>query len=773
MSKVTRLKPLEGGKGRALSLPRPLERVRDRVMERAGGLLTDMLDGADDTLFDLAEKETDSERDRYFDAMRELRLQRGALETGFRQALGNLFQDSARPTDDRERAAGKVAVEDLALVKHEELETTVALDNLARRARKNHDEALRAFQHRLEYLFESKVDITERNNPLEPRNLAACFSACLERLSLDIRARLIVLKLFERVVMDETGAMVQEANQVLADAGVLPDMKTVPVPRGRPAGGGGGGTGAPGSDAAGSADESRTAGGVPSAGHAQAGAPPADNAMFGLLQELLTTLRGLGPAGGAPASGSSAPTAPTGTPGVDAGPALTSGMAIMHNGVAHLNGAPLTADAPVQAVSSQDLFGLLTRLQRLEHALEGGGAESPDRSVKDELSELLESENSEAIHALDQADDDVINLVAMLFDFILDDDGLPSEIKALIGRLQIPLLKVAIADKTFFSNEEHDARLLLNTLARAGCQWDPQQGYDDDTYQRIDRAVHAIIDDYDEDPALFSELLAEFDSFFSDQRARAERVAERVREAEEGKARAEQAGDAARLYIDARLAGRQVPDVAVRLLRQGWQQVLYLTWLRQGEDSDAWRRYTKAVDALVWSVMPHRDPADLDKLRALSPKVVRALEHGLASIQYDAGETRALLDDLLAVHDSLIQGLETERVAVPEAPEPEPPAPSALPDDHELVVRARGLRAGQWLEIGEGEEAQRAKLAANIRDGAKLVFINRRGIKVCEYDAAGLALALHDGDVKLIEDGALFDRALEAVIGDLRRLQNA
>ncbi len=771
MSKVTRLKPLEGGKARALSLPKPLERVRDRIVERAGGLLADMLDGADDTLFDLAEKETDSERDRYFDAMRELRLQRGALETGFRQALGNLFQDSTRTPDDRERATGKVAVEDLALVKHEELETTVALDNLARRARKGHDEALRAFQHRLEYLFESKVDVTESNNPLEPRNLAACFSACLERLSLDIRARLIVLKLFERVVMDEAGAMVDEANQLLADAGVLPDMKTVPVPRGRPAGGGGGGGSA---GAAQPLEDPRATGGSPAADVPSG--PPADNAMFGLLQELLTTLRGLGPADGAPGPASAAPAAPAaaGTPVGGGGPALTSGMAIMHNGVAHLNGAPLTADAPVQAVSSQDLFGLLTRLQRLEHALEGGGgAESPDRSVKDELSELLESENSEAIHALDQADDDVINLVAMLFDFILDDEGLPSEIKALIGRLQIPLLKVAIADKTFFSNEEHDARLLLNTLARAGCQWDPQQGHDDETYQRIDRAVHAIIDDYDEDPALFSELLAEFDTFFSDQRARAERVAERVREAEEGKARAEQAGDAARLYIDARLAGRQVPDVAVRLLRQGWQQVLYLTWLRQGEDSDAWRRYTKVVDALVWSVMPHRDPADLDKLRDLSPKVARALEHGLDSIQYDAGETRALLDDLLAVHHSLIQGLETERVAVPKAPEPEPPAPSALPGDHELVVRARGLRAGQWLEIGEGEDAQRAKLAANIRDGAKLVFINRRGIKVCEYDAAGLAQALHDGDVKLIEDGALFDRALEAVISDLRRLQTA
>ncbi len=112
-------------------------------------------------------------------ARRGLRLQRGALETGFRQGLGNLFLESARLPDDRQRAAGKVAVEDLALVKHEELETTVALDNLARRARKGHDEGLRAFEHRLEYLFESKVEFTERNNPLEPRNLSACFSPCL------------------------------------------------------------------------------------------------------------------------------------------------------------------------------------------------------------------------------------------------------------------------------------------------------------------------------------------------------------------------------------------------------------------------------------------------------------------------------------------------------------------------------------------------------------------------------------------------------------------
>src|SRR5699024_1325129 len=88
--------------------------------------------------------------------------------------------------------------------------------------------------------------ITEKNCPLEPRNLAECFAGCLERLDLDIRARLIVLKLFERVVMDEAAGLADDANRILADAGVLPDMKAAPLAKAS-RGGGRGGSG-PGRD---------------------------------------------------------------------------------------------------------------------------------------------------------------------------------------------------------------------------------------------------------------------------------------------------------------------------------------------------------------------------------------------------------------------------------------------------------------------------------------------------------------------------------------------
>lgn len=736
MSKVTHLHSIPPN-NKVTQLPRPLEKVRERYVSLCGGYLGDMLDGADDALYALVEKASDEERDCYFQAMRELRVQRAGLMTGFRQSLDNRFRTMGQERESQEKVSQPVDLESLSLVNEDELETSVALDNMARRARNGCDEQLRVLNHRMEYLLESKAELGEKNNPLEPRQLVSTFNEGLDRLTLDIRAKLVILKLFEREVMAETGFLVSEANTVLINAGVLPDMKTAPIPPVRK----------PGSRAIQGAAE-------PASGAAGTGAGPSNDQMFGLLQELLVTMRGIRGGGTAPQ-----------------GQAADAPMAVMQNGVPFMNGAPLENAASVRPVSSDDLLGVLNRLQRVERSLTEADGEKA--SLKGDLSDMLDSEHGEAIHALDQADDDVINLVTMLFDFILDDEGLPSEIKALIGRLQIPLLKVAITDKAFFSNDNHEARRLLNVLAKAGCQWDPQQGMQDELYQRINEAVHRIIDDYEDDASLFQTLLQEFEQYFANQTSRSVRVEERVREAEEGKVRAEQARQAVVAVLDKRLAGRKLPNVVVRLLRQGWQQVLYLTWLREGADSPAWLQQVKVVDAVVWSALDHRDQEALEKLKALSPKLLNSLQSGLVQIHYDETETRQLLIHLREVHQQLLKGLQTERVSVEaELPEKEPEQQDPdLSADHFLVRQASQLAPGQWVELLDESEPRRAKLAANIRSGVKLVFTNRRGIKVAEFSAYSLAVALHKGAAKLVEEGALFDRALEAVIGDLRRMQ--
>jgi hypothetical protein len=154
--------------------------------------------------------------------------------------------------------------------------------------------------------------------------------------------------------------------------------------------------------------------------------------------------------------------------------------------------------------------------------------------------------------------------------------------------------------------------------------------------------------------------------------------------------------------------------------------------------------------------------------------LLSGLKHGLEAVNHDPVEARKLLVGLRDEHRRLLRGLEVERVHVDDDSEAEVDQAveqETLPDDHPRVRQAEQLQPGQWLEIGLGEGARRCKLAANIRHGEKLVFINRRGLKVVEHTAQSLGLALEQGVARLIDQGALFDRALESVIGDLRREQ--
>ena len=60
-----------------------------------------------------------------------------------------------------------------------------------------------------------------------------------------------------------------------------------------------------------------------------------------------------------------------------------------------------------------------------------------------------------------------LDTLSLIFDAIFTSPDLPDVIKTLLGRLQIPLLKRAILDATFFADTRHPARQLVNRIARA------------------------------------------------------------------------------------------------------------------------------------------------------------------------------------------------------------------------------------------------------------------------------------------------------------------
>jgi len=774
---LSKVAPEQSPTSPAGRLPVALIQVRDKAAQQLKLSLQGLFDNADDTLFEMADRAaSNAEQNAFFEAMRDLRLKRKTIERGFLQRVFESFAtlnqyEIGVPAPQ----LGNVSFENLSLVQDDVLEESVALDAMVSRVLSRDGTALGHLTTRLNAVISKKLD--DKTNPLGPRLLCEQFLAACEGLGVEIRVKLIILKLFEKHVLGDLDQLYADANQQLVEAGVLPELKSAPPVRRQP-----------GRSPAGAARNAREEGaesrGAAPAGYADEGVQE----VFGALQELLSQVRGS----------------------------------------AVLPRREIPADAV--PISSNDLMRLLSHLQ--QHFPVGGQQVSDDYDLRNQLEGLLTrvSAKSGKARVVGEVDEDVINLVAMLFEFILDDRTLPDSLKALIGRLQIPMLKVAVLDKTFFSRGSHPARRLLNEIATAALGWNAQGDEQRDAlYQRIEQVVQRLLNDFTDDPAIFSDVLAEFIAFTGDEKRRSELLEQRTRDAEEGRAKAELARQQVEQALNSRLLGKILPEVVVRLLQEGWSKVLQLTCLKHGAESAEWVSALAVMDDLIWSVEPHESPEDRLRLLELVPSLLKSLRDGLASAAIDPFVTSEFFSKLESVHVQAFQRFKRE-VAEPQPVPPSevdsgtaevqsdsvvelgagpllelPPqeleeiveAPAmvevveeivllapgenrqqepeaSLPDDDEALQKVDELRVGSWVEIQEDEEHKlRGKLAAIIKPTGKYIFVNRTGMKVMEKTRMGLAVEFRRGAIRLLDDALLFDRALESVIGNLRKLKGA
>ncbi|HBI78893.1 MAG TPA: DUF1631 domain-containing protein, partial [Marinobacter adhaerens] len=308
----------------------------------------------------------------------------------------------------------------------------------------------------------------------------------------------------------------------------------------------------------------------------------------------------------------------------------------------------------------------------------------------------------------------------------------------------------------------------------------------------------------------------DFSHFMDLDRRRRELVEQRLRDAEEGRARQERASQAAEGLVKELTEQRDVPEPVAGLLSEAWTRYLQWVVLREGEESDRWQHARNLTEQLVWSVDPRpvTDTTRSDLLRAI-PAIVDDLRKALQDISWDPFATDAAIRDLELAHVDVFQRLvtapsrpespsEPEDLLVPEpaAEQPvEPPEPAAedavkatpAPAEPEVPVsvvseaasqadaetqtasvspewlsKAESLRVGSWIELTRDETRVRCKLAAFIKATGKYIFVNRSGAKVAEYLRQELAADMEFGKISMLDDGLIFDRALESIIDNLR-----
>jgi len=708
-------------------LPVILLQVRDKAAQQLRLGLQGLFDNADDTLFEMADRERDDvEQNLYFEAMRDLRLKRKSIEREFIEQFFETFVSLTQYDLTHASLVPALAPEGQTQRSHDELERHLAVEAMVTRVLRRDGVALEQLTARLGVLLDRPL--ANQYNPLSPALLCEKFLQAGRNLGVGIKVKLILLKLFERYVLSECDQLYTEANQLLAATGILPELKVTPARRA--------------SDR--SEDTPRP--------NAEIAAQPSDaevddsvQEVFAALQKLLMQVRG-----------SVAPT--------------------------------LEASAPPQPISTRDLLRLLSHLQQYVPA----PAVQDEFDLRSQLEQLLTrvSVRSGKSRVVEGADEDVINLISMMFEFILDDHNLPDSFKALIGRLQIPMLKVAVQDKSFFSRGNHPARRLLNEIAAAAMGWgDCDDHQRDSLYLRIEQVVQRLLNDFVDDPAIFSELLADFLAFTSDERRRSELLEQRIRDAEEGRAKAELARQRVEGALNQVMLGKVLPQAVVEFVQHAWSQVLLLTCFKHGKYSAEWQADVLTLEHLIWSVQPHDEPDAGLRLLAMVPELLKALREGLSRSAFDPFATSEFFSELEVLHVQALErtGQATEQAQPFDSPAMvevlekivlRPPQKTAgesvavhLPADDVGLLQVDQLHLGSWVEFQEDDDnTLRCKLAAIIEATGKYVFVNRTGLKVLEHSRTSLALEFRRGAARLLDDTLLFDRALESVLGNLRQL---
>lgn len=700
-------------------LPVILLQVRDKAAQHLRQALQTLFDNADDTLFEMADTAASNhERGLFFEAMRDVRLKRKSIERAFLDLFYEAFIDIAGHDPAAPLLRHVSGYDKQALMAGDARARAEAVDAMVARVVARDGFALGQLTLRVNSLVSRGLD--DRSNPLGPALLCEYFLQAGRSLGVGIKVKLILLKLFERYVLCSAGQLYGEANQLLRATGVLPDLKSVP------------GGCSPAAEPVAPAASS----------HVQPAPVAADasvQAAFASLQVLLSPVRGR--------------VAP-----------------------------PLEPYARVQPLSSHDLLRLLSHLQQFVPA----AGEVQDFDLRHQLEQLLTraSVQTGKHRKVEVVDEDVINLIAMLFEFILGDRNLPHSLRQLIARLQIPMLKVAMLDKSFFSRATHPARRLLDEIGAVAMGWGARDDVRrDELYLRVEAIVQRLLTDFVDDPQIFSELLGEFLAFCADERRRTELLEQRTRDAEEGRARTVLARQQVQQELNRRLLGKCLPQGVVRVLEQAWSQVLLLACLKHGQGSAQWQQALANMDVLLWSVEPH--PAGEDRARLLEqvPGLLKALREGLTRVAYDPFATREFFAQLEALHLQAVEGaaggqapvvrvlvrdrivlLGPESVAAGERS-------ACMADDDPALRQVRGMRLGAWVELREDGEPVRGKLIAIIASTDTYVFVDRTGRKLREWSQQGLALALSQGEVRLLDATQLFERALGSVVSQLRQHQ--
>jgi len=458
--------------------------------------------------------------------------------------------------------------------------------------------------------------------------------------------------------------------------------------------------------------------------------------------------------------------------------------------------APIAA-APGRAYvpSADEVQSVLGRLQgKPVAAVEAGSnqiAPSPVTHLRQELLEQLHQFAPPGQRLqLDAEDSDTIDLVGMLFDYIEKSAPANGSTQKLMTQLQVPMLQVALRDKSFFSQGSHPARLLLNAIAETGIHWiDDSDGEADPVLlKKMHLAIERLNAEFDGDLSLIERMLGDLSQHVQTLAHKAEVSERRLVDATKGREKLGLARETASNAIAARVAGAKPGRLLRTMLEQAWTDVLALTLLRHGEASEAYRKQLQVADHLI-AAGEGKGRADQPALATLRQEV----ERGLGQVGFHHDEIQAVVRHLLAPGEAAPEDDQPSQTQIAvrlkskthlgHASGEEKPLQAAAarraslqlnPEELQTLEHLQGIPFGTWFEFATNQQGDRVrrKLSWYSTITGRCLFVNPRGARAFERTLEQLAREIVRGQANIAaaEKESLVDRAWSAIVASLRQL---
>jgi hypothetical protein len=251
----------------------------------------------------------------------------------------------------------------------------------------------------------------------------------------------------------------------------------------------------------------------------------------------------------------------------------------------------------------------------------------------------------------------VIDVVSSLFDQVLSDPKVPPQMARLLASLQLPVLRAALGDQTFFSSRRHPVRRFINRMASLACAFDdfsedPGLAFLAHVRELVQDVANGDFDRMD----VYERKLDALEQFISDQI---------------GKTLTQQ-GDAASLLarkeVDVRLQQRysqqlqsalaSVPmqDFMRDFLSQAWSQAIVLVSRDPASSPERTLRLRQFGRELVMSVQPKSGTAQRQVFLGQLPKLMQTLNEGLDLIAWPESKRKDFFGQLLPAHAESLKG---------------------------------------------------------------------------------------------------------------------